>query len=148
MPQMEIKNITHLPPQIFVLEKEAVAEGFGFISRLIAEWQSGANRFDGPGECFLGAYLNQRLVGVGGLSVDPYTDDSTARVRRVYVSPAIRGNHVGQKLVSTLIAHAVFNFRNVRLYTDTPAGSAFYLRCGFMETENSHATHIMLLENF
>ena len=48
---MEIHQVTHLPPQIPALEKEAVAEGFRFITRLTSEWHSGSNRFDAPGEC-------------------------------------------------------------------------------------------------
>ena len=65
------------------LEKEAVGAGFRFLTRLINEWHSGANRFDAPGECLMAAYLNQQLIGIGGLSVDPYADNNVARLRRV-----------------------------------------------------------------
>jgi len=51
---MEIQTVTHLPSQISALEKEAMAEGFKFITRLTSEWHSGANRFDAPGECLMG----------------------------------------------------------------------------------------------
>lgn len=30
-----------------------------------------ANRFDVSRECLISAYLNQQLIGIGGLSVDP-----------------------------------------------------------------------------
>lgn len=56
MGQVDIRHITHLPAQILVLEKEAIGEGFRFITRLIDEWHSGANRFDAPGECLIAAY--------------------------------------------------------------------------------------------
>ncbi|SDB59440.1 hypothetical protein SAMN03159382_00046 [Pseudomonas sp. NFACC23-1] len=59
---MEIQPITHMPPQISALEKEAVAEGFRFITRLTSEWHSGINRFDAPGECLMAAYLDRQLV--------------------------------------------------------------------------------------
>nr|WP_225923860.1 GNAT family N-acetyltransferase [Pseudomonas shahriarae] len=147
MTSMEIQRITHLPPQILDLEKTAVAEGFRFLTRLTSEWQSGTNRFDGPGECLMAAYLNQQLVGIGGLSVDPFTHDRTGRLRRVYVAPLSRGQQVGRRLVSALLAHAALHFESVRLYTDTPDGSTFYLRCGFIRTEDADATHIVLITN-
>lgn len=147
MKQVEIHQITHLPPQILALEKEAVAEGFRFLTRLIAEWHSGANRFDAPGECLMAAYLNQQLIGIGGLSIDPYGEANTARLRRVYVAASSRGHHVGQTLVKALVAHASLHFQSARLSTDTSEANAFYLHCGFMRTEDVHATHIMLLGN-
>lgn len=66
MKQFEIHQITHLPPKILALEKEAIGQGFRFITRLIDEWHSGTNRFDAPGECLMVACLNQQLIGVGG----------------------------------------------------------------------------------
>ena len=144
---MEIQQIRHLPPQIAALEEEAVAEGFRFLTRLASEWHSGTNLFDAPGECLMAAYLNQQLVGIGGLSVDPFTHDRIGRLRRVYVAPASRGQQVGRRLVSALLAHAALHFESVRLYTDTAEGSAFYLRCGFTRTEDAHATHIVQIRN-
>ncbi|CAI8713889.1 GNAT family N-acetyltransferase [Pseudomonas sp. IT-P176] len=145
MKPVEIHHITHLPPQILALEKEAVGEGFRFLTRLIGEWHCGANRFDAPGECLMAAYFDQQLIGIGGLSVDPYGQTNTARLRRVYVAASSRGQHVGQRLVKALLAHAALRFQSVRLSTDTPSGDAFYLHCGFVRTEDIHATHIMLL---
>ncbi|MGY2361908.1 GNAT family N-acetyltransferase [Pseudomonas azotoformans] len=147
MNQAEIQPITHLPPQIADLENAAVAEGFRFLTRLISEWQSGANRFDAPGECLMAAYLNERMVGIGGLSVDPYAEASVGRLRRVYVVPSSRGQYVGQRLVSELLVHAGLHFRSVRLNTDTVEGSAFYLRCGFVWVEDGDATHRVELSN-
>lgn len=147
MSQIDIQLITHLPPQIRVLEKEAVGEGFRFLTRLIDEWNSGANRFNAPGECLMAANLNQKLVGIGGLSVDPYAKGNTARLRRVYVSASSRRHHVGQTLVKALVAHATLRFQSVCLFTDTADGDAFYLRCGFMRSDQDRATHVMCLSN-
>lgn len=144
---MEIHQVTHLPTQISALEKEAVAEGFRFITRLTSEWHSGSNRFNAPGECLMAAYLNRQLVGIGGLSVDPFTQARTGRLRRVYVTPASRGRQVGRRLVNALLARAALHFETVRLNTDTAQGSAFYLSCGFTLTEDAQATHIVQLRN-
>ncbi|WP_457363768.1 GNAT family N-acetyltransferase [Pseudomonas sp. TE3610] len=111
----------------------------------MSEWQSGENRFDAPGECLMAAYVNQQLAGIGGLSIDPYTEAGTGRLRRLYVAPVSRGRHVGQSLVSALLAHAALHFKTVRLYTDTSDASAFYVRCGFRRQEDAHATHVMQL---
>ncbi|WP_370694813.1 hypothetical protein [Pseudomonas sp. FP597] len=46
-----------------------------------------------------------------------------------------------------LVAHAALHFQKMRLSTDTSGGDVFYLRCGFMRTEDVHATHIMELLN-
>jgi N-acetylglutamate synthase-like GNAT family acetyltransferase len=144
---MNLQQLTHLPPQMANLEKEAVAEGCRFLTRLISEWNSGTNRFDAPGEFLMAAYLNQRLVGIAGLSVDPFTHERTGRLRRVYVAPASRRLQVGRRLVSALLAHAALHFESVRLFTDTSEGSAFYLRCGFTRTDDAHATHIVQIKN-
>ncbi|RZI59951.1 MAG: GNAT family N-acetyltransferase, partial [Pseudomonas sp.] len=124
-----------------------VREGFRFLTRLIDEWNSGANRFDAPGECLMAAYRNQQLIGIGGLSVDPYTRENIARLRRVYVNASSRGHHVGRTLVKALVAHAALRFQNVCLFTDTAEGDAFYLRCGFMRIDDDHATHVMCLKD-
>ncbi len=42
------------------LSLEARASGHPFLDRLIAEWHSGANRFDKPGECLLGLFDGAR----------------------------------------------------------------------------------------
>lgn len=147
MSQVDIQLITHIPPQIQLLEKEAVREGFRFLTRLIDEWNSGANRFNAPGECLMAAYRNHQLIGIGGLSIDPYAEKSMVRVRRVYVSASSRRHRVGQTLVKALLAHAALRFQNVCLFTDTAAGDAFYLKCGFMRTDHEHATHAMCLSD-
>ncbi|WP_150759353.1 GNAT family N-acetyltransferase [Pseudomonas fluorescens] len=140
--QLAIFKISGITPQIRELEVEAVAEGFRFLTRLIAEWESGANRFDQQGECFLGVFRNGRLIAVGGLSFDPFSEAGVGRLRRVYVARASRGQNVGKALVQQLLDLASGHFRVVRLSTDTPEGAAFYLRCGFQSIQDDFATHV------
>ncbi|WP_415765035.1 GNAT family N-acetyltransferase [Pseudomonas sp. ZB1P45] len=145
MKQVRFQQIMDLPPQLLTLEKAAAAEGFRFLTRLIADWNTGANRFDAPGELLIAAYLDDCLIGIGGLSVDPYAQNGTGRLRRVYVAASLRGRNIGRALVETLLEHAAKHFRVVRLCTDTSEGDSFYLRCGFQRTDHAHATHTMLL---
>jgi N-acetylglutamate synthase-like GNAT family acetyltransferase len=93
----------------------------------------------------MAAYLDQQLVGIGSLSVDPFTHASPGRLRRVSVVPASRGQQIGRQLVSAWLAHAALHFESVRLYSDTAEASTFYLRCGFTRTEDAQATHIVQL---
>lgn len=59
MKPIEIQHITYLPAEVLTLEKEAIAEGFRFLTRLISEWHSGKNSFKAPGEFLMAAYSNQ-----------------------------------------------------------------------------------------
>ncbi|WP_097135577.1 MULTISPECIES: GNAT family N-acetyltransferase [unclassified Pseudomonas] len=139
--ELAIRQISALVPQVLVLEAEAVADGFRFLTRLVAEWQNGSNRFDQPGECLLGAFRNGQLIAVGGLTRDPYARPDIGRLRRVYVARAARGRNVGKALVQRLLERAAQRFCVVRLSTDTPEGAAFYLRCGFQQIQDDFATH-------
>ncbi|POA18737.1 GNAT family N-acetyltransferase [Pseudomonas sp. FW300-N1A1] len=145
MGELEIRQISALPPQILDLEAEAVTEGFRFLTRLVADWKSGTNRFDQPGECLLGALRNGQLIAIGGLSHDPYAGPDIGRLRRVYVARASRGQNVGKALVQQLLEYAAQRFSVVRLSTDTPEGAAFYLRCGFHQVQDDSATHVKSL---
>lgn len=145
MNELVIQQIMALPPQIRILEKEAISEGFRFLTRLITEWETGANRFDAPGECLVAAYLDGCLVAIGGLSYDPYAQKDIGRLRRVYVARSSRGQRVGRSLVSHLVEHAAQRFRIVRLSTDTSGGAAFYAQCGFQPLDDDNATHMKLL---
>lgn len=143
--ELAIHQLSALPPEILVLEAEAVTEGFRFLTRLVADWKNGSNRFDQPGECLFGAFRNGQLIAIGGISNDPYVGPDIGRLRRVYVARASRGQNVGQALVQQLLEYAARRFQVVRLSTDTPEGAAFYLRCGFQQIQEDFATHVKSL---
>lgn len=146
MSPIDIQPLQDLNPDIFALEQAAQAEGFRFISRLISEWHSGVQRFDAPGACLLAAYLDGKLVALGGLTADPYAHEAnTGRIRRLYVMPTARGLQIGQTLLQRLLAHAGPHFSLLRVLTDTAAGDAFYLRCGFQRIADAHASHSLRL---
>ncbi len=143
---IQIKRLTTLDSAIEPLLAEAGQQGFGFMRRLADEWASGANRFDGDGERFSGAFSGGRLVGVGGINRDPYTNaDGVGRLRHLYVLTSARRLGVGSLLVSRILKDAEHAFRVVRLRTMSAAAAAFYLRIGFTSTDDetaSHVTHI------
>jgi GNAT superfamily N-acetyltransferase len=126
------------------LAEAAAREKRGMMQRLVDDWGSGANRFEHPGEFFLGAYVEGRLVGVGGLNRDPYVrDGQTGRVRHVYVLPEARRSGVGRALLRQIVAQAPRAFRVLRLRTFTAEGAAFYAALGFTETREPDASHRM-----
>lgn len=141
-----IRRLEVLPEQIHRLEAHAVAEGFRFLTRLVSEWDNHTNRFDQPGECLLGVFHHRQLIGIGGVSCDPYAVPSVGRLRRVYIAPAARGQRIGKALVEQLLKHAAMHFQEARLSTDTPQASQFYLRCGFQRINDETATHAKSLK--
>jgi GNAT superfamily N-acetyltransferase len=143
---LSITQLRTLPLQIFDLEREASAQGFNFLRRLIEEWSSGSNRFDRAGECLLIAADNGDIVGVAGLNVDPYaTSPDTARLRRLYVANDYRRRGIGEALVGAITQGAYPTFRVVRLSTDTIAAAMFYERLGFSAVVGETATHVKVL---
>ena len=143
---LTITQLEALPPELVDLEREASAQGFNFLDRLINEWRTGSNRFDKPGERLLVAVDAGNIVGIGGLNVDPYRPiGDTARLRRLYVANDFRRQGVGEALVCALLKEASRTFRVVRLSTDKEAAAAFYARLGFSAIEDETATHVKIL---
>ncbi|WP_263263296.1 GNAT family N-acetyltransferase [Pseudomonas sp. RIT-PI-S] len=140
-----ISQLFTLPEDVLLLEKQAVAEGFRFMTRLVMEWESAENRFDKAGECLFGAFSDGHLVGIAGLSHDPRAGPEVGRLRRVYVTPGWRGQRVGKALVQRLLEQALGRFRRVQLFTDTPEAAQFYIRCGFHPIQDEFSTHAHLL---
>jgi N-acetylglutamate synthase-like GNAT family acetyltransferase len=140
MSRVAIIAVTSLPDGLGALELESLATGYGMVKRLRLAWEDGSNRFDGAGEIYLGAFHGGRLIGVGGLSRDPYLDDPRiGRVRHVYVLKNERRGGVGQRLLEQLLAQARLGFDRVRL--STAHAAAFYESLGFVPTDEAGATH-------
>ncbi len=129
-----VERLRELPlDSLRSLVDESEREGFRFVSRLLSEWRSGANRFERPGEALFAARDGDSLLGIAGLNVDPYQDDTrVARLRHVYVRADSRRKGIGRLLVARALAHASSGpFIKVRLRTDTLEGTAFYEALGF-----------------
>jgi GNAT superfamily N-acetyltransferase len=134
-----IKEVKELPQAIVELEQEANKEELALVTRMIEEFKSGKNRFDGPGEFFLTAYDNDKLIACGGLSQQWNENDVEARigrVRRFYVLPEYRKHGVGKHLLKYLENKAVVNFSALCLYTDTHPAAHFYQKMNYVFVEN------------
>jgi len=126
------------------LVAESERSGLRFVRRLTAEWISGINRFDQPGEALYAARINGEIVGACGLNVDPYTAEGrVGRVRHLYVMEAYRRHGVGRQLVAEVIGAARGSFDRLRLRTASPRAARLYESLGFApcagEADCTHA---------
>lgn len=106
-------------------------EGHRMVLNLSENWRSGANRFTRPGELAVAAMDGDRVVGVAGLTIDPYQDDErVGRVRHVYVDPEYRRKGIGRMLMEPVMAdpEAQFDVINLRA---PPEAYDFYAVLGF-----------------
>ena len=136
-----IRRTTELTNGLRMLAAVSHEEGFGFLDRLLREWENGTNMFDQPGETFLG-YFDRGLVAIGGLNVDPFIAiPSIGRLRHLYVIPWRRESGLGKAIVTALLDHGRRSFSRVRLRTDSSPASCFYTSLGFSRIDEPHATH-------
>jgi GNAT superfamily N-acetyltransferase len=149
MMHIEIVRLEQLPMgDLQPLLEESRAQGFEFLDRLVAEYASGTNRFDKPGEALFGVYRGRILIAVGGLNQDPYLPESDiARVRHVYVLSTWRNQGIGKLLMHAIIGEAKGRFRLLTLRTFSAEADGFYRAIGFQtQPELQGATHHLVLD--
>ena len=126
------------------LTDESQQEGYQFIQRTIADWNSGTNKFSKPGEKLWGLMLEATLIGIGGLNNDPYSEDpNLGRVRHLYIRKAHRRKGYATLLMNTIINEARQHFDTLRLFTDNPAASRLYETLGFQKLTGPKVSHIL-----
>lgn len=131
------------------LVEESEAEGYRFLRRLVNQYEDGTNKFDKEGEVLYGVWDQQdRLVAIGGLNRDPYSDKSgVGRLRRFYISERARRQGIGTKLLKEIIHHGQPHFKEIVVRTDSSIADAFYRANGFSaDLGLPEATHSMTLD--
>ncbi len=140
--QVTTQNLHSLKP----LAKKAELEGHNFVQRTILEWESGKNDFSKKGEILFGIFDSDLCVGIGGLNIDPYVNDSSlGRVRHLYISKNYRRMGLATQLIEKIIEVAQKHFTRLRLYTDNPSAALFYESLGFVKSNGIKETHICFL---
>lgn len=135
-------KVEELEPLVLQSEQE----GFRHIRRLVNEYQSGENTFSGQGEVLYIAHEQEQIVGVIGLNQDPFSDQSTGRVRRLYVHPDYRHLGIGTQLVQKVTFEANKFYNILVLRADSEQASQFYLALGFKpDSHDPHRTHYKVL---
>jgi GNAT superfamily N-acetyltransferase len=150
MQNLHISKIQKLElEQCRSLIEASKAEGYDFVERLWNEYESRDNRFNESGAILLGAYLDDNLVAIVGLHIDPYLKQATiGRVRHLYVLPTQRRNKIGREIMLALIEHARQHFEILTLRTLTEHGDKFYKLLGFTdETRFENVSHWLNLKS-
>ncbi|MDA1526604.1 GNAT family N-acetyltransferase [Bacillus cereus] len=137
MKDMHIQQIENLMKYEFkYLVQESKEEGFKFLKKLINEYENELNTFNKSGECLYGIFQGEKLIGIGGLNADPYTENNKiGRLRRFYIAKDYRRIGLGKLLLNKLLSHAKKYFKVVVLHTDTKQGDVFYTANGFVKRE-------------
>ncbi|PFV78043.1 GNAT family N-acetyltransferase [Bacillus sp. AFS059628] len=118
------------------LVQESKKEGFNFLIKLKSEYKNKTNTFNKTGECLYGLFQGEKLIGIGGLNEDPYSENNKiGRLRRFYIAKDYRRIGLGNLLLKQLLSHAEKYFKVVVLHTDTKQGDAFYIANGFVKGE-------------
>lgn len=128
------------------LEAESLRDGFKMLARLRHSWRSDANHsFARPGEMLTGAFREEKLVGIGGRSIDPYENDPRiGRVRHVYVASSFRGSGIGRLIVENILRDAGNHFIRMTLRAP-PTAYGFYERLGFQRVHGTETvTHHLI----
>ena len=145
---VRVARIAALPPGFEELAADALADGQRMLEVLQGDWQAGTLRFDAPGEALFAAWAGEALLGIGGLTRDPYLKGEAAgRVRRVYVRRAARRHGAGRALVGAIAAGTrAAGWARLRVRAPV-AAFAFYEGCGFLRAiGEAAATHMLPVE--
>jgi ribosomal protein S18 acetylase RimI-like enzyme len=146
---LHLTSVLALDPVRFApLLEASQREGWRHLERLRDEWDSGANRFEGPGEgLFVAIAPDGAWSALCGLAADPFARKAEiGRLRRLYVMPLTRRRGVGAALVRHVLARAGATFREVRVRTTDASASAFYAALGFEGVGHLEgATHRVVL---
>lgn len=149
MKEITLKPFYKLPVcELEPIIQESLAEGFTLVKRMKENWEYGSNRFDRLGEIYLGAYINDQLVGVGGINIDPYQlEINVGRLRHLYVLKEFRRLGVAKKIVEYIIEHSGPYFKVIRLRSNDndQTGNLFYQSMNFKEVNTDKVSHILNL---
>ncbi|MEI2316726.1 GNAT family N-acetyltransferase [Bacillus paramobilis] len=116
------------------LVQESKDEGFYFLIKLISEYENKINTFNKTGECLYGIFHEEKLIGIGGLTEDPYIiNNKIGRLRRFYIAKKYRRKGLGRLLLVRIISDAKKYFNIVVLNTDTVQNDKFYTSIGFVK---------------
>ena len=67
---------------ITAIRRESDNEGYNMINRLASDYRAGENRFDKKGEKLIGYSVENQIVGLCGINVEP-TNGKYGRIRRL-----------------------------------------------------------------
>lgn len=129
---LEVSPVSARDPEVAALIDALTVElaGSGYTDDETFGYSAG--QLDASGVHLVGALVDGRLVGLGGVEIQ---GDGCGELKRMYVAPAHRGQGVADAVLSALVEHAVAHqVTTLRLETGDKqhAAMAFYARHGFV----------------
>ncbi len=144
---LRIERIVQLPDGFAELAADSHGSGERMLDVLREDWEAGTIRFDGWGEALFTVQGPNGLLGIGGLTRDPFAgQEVVGRVRRFYIRRSARRAGAGRALLGAIIDQAAAS-GYPKLRVRAPASAfAFYEACGFLRAVGEKgATHILPL---
>lgn len=116
-----------------ILKQESLQEGFIFLHKFEKEWNSGRIRFDREGEGLFLVKKNNKIIGIGGVTISPAAPPTTGigRIRSLYIKQEARGLGAGTLLLNHIIDFSEQNFAYLQLQTKKRMATNFYKKFGF-----------------
>lgn len=147
MPQALPLRIKSIEPHSWTqILQDSQSEGHNMVHRLLADFSSGHNRFDAPGEVLLVCLSGSSVVAVAGVNREPDESLPTAgRIRRLYVVPQFRRQSLGRSLVEQIVALAEPHFDVLTANVGKLDAYGFYEHLGFTPVRHRSITHKKLL---
>ncbi len=131
----------HLPRELRELATEAKAAGINNMTTLIDRWADGTERYDRPGESMLLAWSSGHVVGVGGLARCRDVPGAL-RVRRFFVSAAVRRRGIARRLAEQLIESGLEYTSELTCNAGASAAAPpFWEALGFQPVDVDGITH-------
>lgn len=138
---IRVEPVTELPRDIETLRAEADADGIRNVGLLVADWSSGAERFDKPGEALFAAFDGDTLIGIGGVTIEQDARVTAMRMRRLYVLRAWRGRGVGRALAGAMMKRGFAGAALLTCNARPPGAAEFWDVMGFVRVAAEGRTH-------
>lgn len=121
------------------------SEGYRFMERFVEEFDSEENMFDKEGEGLFAAKIDNQIVGIISINVDPFLNKETiGRVRHLYVLPQFRNRGIASALLRTVVELGSKYFQMLTLYSDNFIPEKLYTQYGFIRSnEYDRTSHIL-----
>lgn len=121
----------------------ARAEGVRNLDRLKQQWASHEQRFDRDGAALFAAYVDDELIGLGGVTPETGLAEPAMRMRRFYIHPVYRRKGHGGELARAVMDYGLsvtpLLTGNARA---TPQAGPFWEALGFRQEYLPNITHI------
>jgi len=135
--------VQELPDGIDRLVAASRVEGVRNVEMLVADWRSGAQRFDTGGAALFCANVGGTLAGIGGITQQDGLDFPAMRVRRFYVHPDSRRHGIAAALAQACMTHGLATCSTLTCNAQaSDAASVFWEAMGFERADLPTITHM------